>query len=62
MYFLLAYPEYFENLRKEIDETFPYGKEIEVSTLSSMKLLNGIMCVPSSSPDSFLTFPYNLAY
>jgi cytochrome P450 len=52
MYFLLAYPEYFDKLRKEIDESFPYGdgeEEIEVGKLSSMKLLNGVMCVFRSS-------------
>jgi hypothetical protein len=46
MYFLLAYPQYLEKLRREIDEYFPSGEgegEIEVGKLSSMKVLNGVM-------------------
>jgi hypothetical protein len=49
MYYLLAYPQYFQALRKEIDENFSFKHQvpIEFTKLPSMKVLNAIMYVPS---------------
>jgi len=49
MYYLLAYPDYFQGLRAEIDENFSFKQQapIELAKLPSMKLLNAIMYEPS---------------
>ncbi|KAF8955653.1 high nitrogen upregulated cytochrome P450 monooxygenase 2 [Flammula alnicola] len=45
MYYLLAYPDYFQAVRKEIDKTFSFEEQgsIELAKLPSMKLLNAII-------------------
>ena len=52
MYYLLTHSSYFQDLRKEVDDTFPFenGVSIEFAKLSSMKLLNAVMYVPFVVP------------
>lgn len=45
MYYLLRHPRYLQQLRQEIDATFPAdeGATINTAKLTGMKMLNAIM-------------------